>query len=84
MDAIKKKMLAMKMEKEVATDKAEQTEQSLRDLEDAKNKVRLVQHHFSFFLIFFSIIILQSFALLVLFLPALKLEPCIKMAKCQS
>lgn len=48
MDAIKKKMLAMKMEKEVATDKAEQTEQSLRDLEDAKNKVRLVQHHFSF------------------------------------
>lgn len=39
MDAIKKKMLAMKMEKENAMDRAEQMEQKLRDVEETKNKV---------------------------------------------
>ena len=40
MDAIKKKMQAMKMEKENALDKAEQLEQKLKDCEDTKAKVR--------------------------------------------
>lgn len=40
MDAIKKKMLAMKMEKENAVDRAEQNEQKLRDTEEQKAKVR--------------------------------------------
>ncbi|CAG5115003.1 unnamed protein product, partial [Candidula unifasciata] len=39
MDAIKKKMLAMKMEKENALDRAEQVEQKLRDCEAQKSKV---------------------------------------------
>lgn len=39
MDAIKKKMLAMKMEKENALDRAEQVEQKLRDCESSKSKV---------------------------------------------
>ncbi|KAH9489707.1 hypothetical protein Btru_037478 [Bulinus truncatus] len=39
MDAIKKKMLAMKMEKENALDRAEQLEQKLRDVEETKNKL---------------------------------------------
>lgn len=39
MDAIKKKMLAMKMDKENALDRAEQMEQKLRDTEDQKAKV---------------------------------------------
>ena len=39
MDAIKKKMLAMKMEKENAIDRAEQLEQKLRDTEEQKAKV---------------------------------------------
>lgn len=39
MDAIKKKMLAMKMDKENALDRAEQMEQKLRDTEEQKAKV---------------------------------------------
>lgn len=39
MDAIKKKMQAMKMEKENALDKAEQFEQKLRDVEETKTRV---------------------------------------------
>ena len=39
MDAIKKKMQAMKMEKENALDKSEQLEQKLRDVEEQKAKV---------------------------------------------
>jgi len=38
MDAIKKKMLAMKMDKENAFDRAEQMEQKLRETEEAKAK----------------------------------------------
>lgn len=41
MDSIKKKMIAMKMEKENAQDRAEQLEQQLRDTEEQKAKVRL-------------------------------------------
>lgn len=44
MDSIKKKMMAMKMEKENAMDKAEQLEQKLRDTEEQKAKVS----HFTF------------------------------------
>ena len=40
MDAIKKKMLAMKMDKENALDRADQMEQKLRDTEEQKAKVR--------------------------------------------
>lgn len=40
MDGIKKKMQAMKIEKENALDKAEQLEQKLRDTEEQKAKVR--------------------------------------------
>lgn len=40
MDAIKKKMQAMKIEKENALDKAEQLDQKLRDIEESKAKVR--------------------------------------------
>lgn len=40
MDAIKKKMQAMKLEKENALDKAEQLEQKLRDTEETKARVR--------------------------------------------
>lgn len=40
MDAIKKKMVAMKMEKENALDRAEQLEQKLRETEEAKAKVK--------------------------------------------
>lgn len=40
MDAIKKKMVAMKMEKENALDRAEQLEQKLRETEEAKIKVK--------------------------------------------
>ena len=39
MDAIKKKMQAMKMEKENALDKSEQLEQKLKDVEEQKAKV---------------------------------------------
>lgn len=39
MDSIKKKMIAMKMEKENALDRAEQLEQKLRDTEEQKAKV---------------------------------------------
>lgn len=39
MDAIKKRMLAMKMEKENALDRAETLEQKLRDSDEAKSKV---------------------------------------------
>lgn len=39
MDAIKKKMLAMKMDKENALDRAEQMEQKLRDTDEQKIKV---------------------------------------------
>lgn len=39
MDAIKKKMLAMKMEKENALDRSEQLEQKLREIETQKGKV---------------------------------------------
>ena len=39
MDAIKKKMQAMKMEKENALDRSEQLEQKLRDVEETKSKV---------------------------------------------
>lgn len=39
MDTIKKKMLAMKNEKDVALDRAEQLEQNLRDTEAGKNEV---------------------------------------------
>ncbi|KAK3096642.1 hypothetical protein FSP39_001980 [Pinctada imbricata] len=39
MDAIKKKMIAMKTEKENALDRAEQLEQKLRDTEEEKTKV---------------------------------------------
>lgn len=39
MDAIKKKMQAMKLEKENALDRSEQLEQKLRDTEEQKNKV---------------------------------------------
>ena len=46
MDAIKKKMQAMKIEKENALDKSEQLDQKLRDVEEAKAKVC------SFFLVF--------------------------------
>lgn len=42
MDSIKKKMIAMKMEKENAQDRAEQLEQQLRDTEEQKAKVRLI------------------------------------------
>ena len=42
MDAIKKKMQAMKLEKENALDKAEQLEQKLRDVEENKAKVSFV------------------------------------------
>jgi hypothetical protein len=41
MDAIKKKMLSMKMDKENAMDKAEQMEQKLRETEESKNKVNI-------------------------------------------
>lgn len=40
MDGIKKKMQAMKIEKENALDKAEQLDQKLRDTEEQKAKVR--------------------------------------------
>jgi len=40
MDTIKKKMLAMKNEKDAAMDRAEQLEQSLKDTETAKTEVR--------------------------------------------
>jgi len=40
MDAIKKKMVAMKMEKENALDRAEQLEQKLRETEETKAKVK--------------------------------------------
>ena len=43
MDAIKKKMVAMKMEKENALDRAEQLEQKLREVEEAKAKVKYFQ-----------------------------------------
>lgn len=39
MDAIKKKMLAMKMDKENALDRAEQLDQKYRDTEVQKSKV---------------------------------------------
>uniref|UniRef100_K1QFV5 Tropomyosin n=1 Tax=Magallana gigas TaxID=29159 RepID=K1QFV5_MAGGI len=39
MDSIKKKMIAMKMEKENAQDRAEQLEQQLRDTEEQKAKI---------------------------------------------
>lgn len=39
MDSIKKKMIAMKMEKENALDRAEQLEQKLKDTEVEKAKV---------------------------------------------
>lgn len=39
MDSIKKKMQAMKLEKENALDKAEQLDQKLKDTEEAKAKV---------------------------------------------
>ena len=39
MDAIKKKMQAMKIDKENALDKSEQLEQKLRDTEEEKAKV---------------------------------------------
>lgn len=42
MDAIKKKMQAMKLEKENALDKAEQLEQKLRDVEENKAKVSYI------------------------------------------
>jgi hypothetical protein len=42
MDAIKKKMQAMKLEKENALDKAEQLEQKLRDVEETKAKVSAI------------------------------------------
>lgn len=42
MDAIKKKMVAMKMEKENALDRAEQLEQKLRETEEAKAKVNMI------------------------------------------
>jgi predicted nucleic acid-binding Zn-ribbon protein len=47
MDAIKKKMQAMKLEKENALDKSEQLDQKLRDVEEQKAKV-------SVFLVFLS------------------------------
>lgn len=40
MEAIKKKMLAMKMEKENALDKSEELQQKLRETEEQKAKVR--------------------------------------------
>ena len=46
MDAIKKKMQAMKMEKENALDKSEQLEQKLRDVEEQKAKVGPILYHF--------------------------------------
>ena len=39
MDAIKKKMQAMKSEKETANDRAEQLEQQLKECEEKVNKV---------------------------------------------
>ena len=39
MDAIKKKMMAMKLEKENACDRADQLEQSLKDEQDKTAKV---------------------------------------------
>lgn len=39
MDTIKKKMLAMKNEKDAAMDRAEQLEQNLKDTETAKSEV---------------------------------------------
>lgn len=49
MDAIKKKMQAMKLEKENALDKAEQLEQKLRDTEETKARVRFFPVIFTFF-----------------------------------
>lgn len=51
MDSIKKKMQAMKLEKENAMDRADQAEQKTKDLED---KIKLVSHSLSlsFFLSF--------------------------------
>lgn len=43
MDTIKKKMLAMKNEKDAAMDKAEQLEQNLKDLESSKSEVWMKQ-----------------------------------------
>lgn len=39
MDTIKKKMMAMKNERDAAADRAETIEQSLKDTETAKNEV---------------------------------------------
>ncbi len=41
MDAIKKKMQAMKLEKEAALDKADQLEQGLNEQKDKNSKVSL-------------------------------------------
>lgn len=42
MDTIKKKMMAMKNEKDTAMDRAEQLEQNLKDTETAKSEVGLL------------------------------------------
>ena len=39
MDTIKKKMMAMKNERDAANDRAESIEQNLKDTETAKNEV---------------------------------------------
>lgn len=53
MDAIKKKMVAMKMEKENALDRAEQLEQKLRETEEAKAKVK---YRFQSFIVFYKFV----------------------------
>lgn len=57
MDTIKKKMLAMKNEKDAAIDRAEQLEQSLRDVEKDKSSVRLV---FNFQCIVFTVLFIEA------------------------
>jgi thiamine pyrophosphokinase len=53
MDSIKKKMQAMKLEKENAVDRAEQAEQRQKDFEDKLKAVCLIVLHFNILFLFF-------------------------------
>ena len=44
MDTIKKKMMAMRCEKDAALERAEALEQSLKDIEEGKSEVRCLFH----------------------------------------
>jgi hypothetical protein len=59
MDSIKKKMQAMKLEKENAVDRAEQAEQRQKDFEEKLKAVSLIIFHFNF--LFFFLIFIISF-----------------------